>query len=218
MQFKCLFAIALTAVSVVAVPTGGGGGSTPPPPPPPPPPPAPIPPSQCNTGPIQCCNSVQSAGAPAVSAILALLGINIQDVNIPIGVTCSPISVIGLPGNSCSAQPMESSPLDARLSISTSKPRNVKPTHRQKLSYASRGYAIPVQVYAKSPITVCDMFYALLRMDHLCFMRSFRVCDFARRLTILSPFTDRYRCEVSNDVRGSSLPLHTSRFFKIGRA
>ncbi|RXW17269.1 hypothetical protein EST38_g8586 [Candolleomyces aberdarensis] len=93
MQFKALVALALAAVAV-AVPTGGGGGGSP----------TPIPPSQCNTGPIQCCNSVQAAGAPAVSTLFALLGIVVQDVNIPVGVTCSPISVIGLPGNSCSAQ------------------------------------------------------------------------------------------------------------------
>ena len=93
MQFKALIALALAAVAI-AVPTGGGGGgggggS-----------PTPIPPSQCNTGPIQCCNSVQAAGAPAVSALFALLGIVVQDVNVPVGVTCSPISVIGVPGNS----------------------------------------------------------------------------------------------------------------------
>ncbi|KAJ2913203.1 hypothetical protein MD484_g7219, partial [Candolleomyces efflorescens] len=92
MQFKALVALSLAAVAVAA--PGGGGGS----------PPTPIPASQCNTGPIQCCNSVQSAGAPAVTALFALLGIAAQDVNVPVGVTCSPISIIGLPGNSCSAQ------------------------------------------------------------------------------------------------------------------
>ncbi|TFK26944.1 fungal hydrophobin [Coprinopsis marcescibilis] len=61
---------------------------------------------QCNTGPIQCCNSVQTAKDPATSALLGLLGIVVQDLNIPIGVTCSPISVIGVPGNSCSSQPV----------------------------------------------------------------------------------------------------------------
>ncbi|TEB33731.1 fungal hydrophobin [Coprinellus micaceus] len=62
--------------------------------------------AECSTGPIQCCNSVQKAGAPAVSTLLGLLGIVVQDVNIPVGVTCSPISIIGVPGNSCSSQPV----------------------------------------------------------------------------------------------------------------
>ena len=58
----------------------------------------------CETGPIQCCNYVKTAKDPATAAILALLGVVVQDVNVPIGVTCSPISVIGVPGNSCSGQ------------------------------------------------------------------------------------------------------------------
>ncbi|RXW22352.1 hypothetical protein EST38_g3478 [Candolleomyces aberdarensis] len=60
--------------------------------------------AECSTGPIQCCNSVQPAGAPDAAKLLGLLGVVVQDVNIPIGLTCSPISVIGLPGNSCNAQ------------------------------------------------------------------------------------------------------------------
>ncbi|KAK7681935.1 hypothetical protein QCA50_014897 [Cerrena zonata] len=62
--------------------------------------------SQCNTGPVQCCNSVQKANSPAAAGILALLGVVLQDLTVPIGITCSPISVIGLGGNSCSANPV----------------------------------------------------------------------------------------------------------------
>ncbi|TEB33732.1 fungal hydrophobin [Coprinellus micaceus] len=69
-------------------------------------PPAPIPPSQCNTGPIQCCQSTGFVDEPAVSNVLSLLGIVVQDLNVFAALTCSPISVIGLPGNSCSAQPV----------------------------------------------------------------------------------------------------------------
>ncbi|KAF5310400.1 hypothetical protein D9758_016957 [Tetrapyrgos nigripes] len=61
---------------------------------------------QCNTGPIQCCNAVRPASDPVVYALLRLLGIVVQDPNLPVGVTCSPISVIGVGGNSCSAQPV----------------------------------------------------------------------------------------------------------------
>jgi hypothetical protein len=62
--------------------------------------PAPIPASQCNTGPIQCCNTVQRADSPAVAPLLGLLGVVVEDITALVGATCSPISVIGLPGNS----------------------------------------------------------------------------------------------------------------------
>ena len=79
MQFQTLFTLAVAAVAA-ATPTRRQTG--------------------CSTGPIQCCNSVQNAGAPAVAGLLGLLGIVLQDVNVPVGLTCSPISVIGVPGNS----------------------------------------------------------------------------------------------------------------------
>ncbi|KAF5351510.1 hypothetical protein D9758_007193 [Tetrapyrgos nigripes] len=62
--------------------------------------------SQCNTGNLQCCNSVQDANSDVVSALLGLLGIDIGSVTAQVGVTCSPISVIGVGGNSCTAQPV----------------------------------------------------------------------------------------------------------------
>ncbi|KAK7472098.1 sc3 hydrophobin [Stygiomarasmius scandens] len=62
--------------------------------------------SQCNTGNLQCCNSVQSANDPAVTTLLGLLGIVVQSVDALVGITCSPISVIGIGGNSCNAQPV----------------------------------------------------------------------------------------------------------------
>ncbi|EIW55698.1 uncharacterized protein TRAVEDRAFT_50187 [Trametes versicolor FP-101664 SS1] len=51
---------------------------------------------KCSTGPLQCCNSVQKANDPAVSALLAAVGINAQSVDVPVGVTCTPITVIGV--------------------------------------------------------------------------------------------------------------------------
>ncbi|KAF9558360.1 fungal hydrophobin [Agrocybe pediades] len=62
--------------------------------------------NQCNTGSIQCCNSVQSASSSSVAGLLGLLGVVVGSVTGLVGVTCSPISVIGIAGNSCSAQPV----------------------------------------------------------------------------------------------------------------
>lgn len=50
----------------------------------------------CDTGALQCCQSVQPGGSPAVAPILKSIGVVVQDVNIPVGVTCSPISVVGV--------------------------------------------------------------------------------------------------------------------------
>ncbi|KXN92307.1 Fruiting body protein SC3 [Leucoagaricus sp. SymC.cos] len=60
--------------------------------------------SQCNTGPVQCCNTVEKASDSGAAAILGLLGIVLQDLNVLVGLTCSPITVIGAGGSSCSAQ------------------------------------------------------------------------------------------------------------------
>ncbi|PPQ78315.1 hypothetical protein CVT25_011686 [Psilocybe cyanescens] len=56
--------------------------------------------SQCNTGDLQCCDTVTTANSAAASKIISLLGIVVQDVTAVVGLTCSPISVIGVSGNS----------------------------------------------------------------------------------------------------------------------
>ncbi|KAK0443346.1 fungal hydrophobin-domain-containing protein [Desarmillaria tabescens] len=60
----------------------------------------------CTTGTAQCCDSTESASAlsPAVATLLGLLGVVVSDIAANVGVTCSPISVIGVGGNSCSSQ------------------------------------------------------------------------------------------------------------------
>ena len=52
--------------------------------------------SQCNTGSLQCCNSVQSASSSGVPGLLGLLGIVLQDLNVLVGLTCSPLDILGL--------------------------------------------------------------------------------------------------------------------------
>ena len=57
----------------------------------------PAPQSQCNTAPVQCCNSVTTAqnGGPVVGLLIGLLGIVLENLNVPIGLTCSPVTIIG---------------------------------------------------------------------------------------------------------------------------
>lgn len=55
-----------------------------------------IPISQCNTGDAQCCNSVTKASDPSTAALLGLLGIVVQGVDVLVGLTCTPITVIGV--------------------------------------------------------------------------------------------------------------------------
>ncbi|PPQ94225.1 hypothetical protein CVT25_006651 [Psilocybe cyanescens] len=85
MQFKVLATLALSATLAAA--TGS-------------------PASQCNTGDLQCCNSTGAANEASISKILGLLGIVVQDVTALVGVNCTPITVIGAGGNSCTAQPV----------------------------------------------------------------------------------------------------------------
>ena len=80
MLFKLsVLALAAFAVATPAKRGGGGGGGG----------------SNCNTGPIQCCDSVEPVSDPVVATLLGLLGINVGDVTGLVGITCSPITLIG---------------------------------------------------------------------------------------------------------------------------
>ncbi|KAK7018318.1 hydrophobin 2 [Favolaschia claudopus] len=46
----------------------------------------------------QCCTSVLDSGSAAVSAVAALVGLDLNGLNVPVGLGCSPITVIG---NNC---------------------------------------------------------------------------------------------------------------------
>ncbi|KAF9450196.1 fungal hydrophobin [Macrolepiota fuliginosa MF-IS2] len=61
---------------------------------------------QCNVGQINCCNSVQESSNTGIQSLLGLLGVALGSVTGQVGLVCDPISVIGVGGNSCSAQPV----------------------------------------------------------------------------------------------------------------
>ncbi|KAK0184036.1 hydrophobin [Armillaria mellea] len=58
----------------------------------------------CATGTTQCCNSLQSPTSTIAQILSGLLGVPIGSITADIGLTCSPITVIGLGGNQCSTQ------------------------------------------------------------------------------------------------------------------
>ncbi|PAV14952.1 fungal hydrophobin [Pyrrhoderma noxium] len=56
---------------------------------------------------LACCQSTSSASDPATAGLLGTLGVALEGVDVPIGVTCSPITVIGAGGGSnCASQPV----------------------------------------------------------------------------------------------------------------
>lgn len=60
----------------------------------------------CTSGTVQCCDSTESASdlSPSTVTLFGLLGVVVSDLTANVGVTCSPISVIGVGGTSCSSQ------------------------------------------------------------------------------------------------------------------
>ncbi|KAF8636890.1 hypothetical protein AX17_003142 [Amanita inopinata Kibby_2008] len=91
-MFSRLSAILLVVpllVSATAIPRGGGQSV-----------------SQCDTGPVQCCNSLQDATDPQVASALGLLGLILGPITGQVGLTCNPISALGVGGNNCASQPV----------------------------------------------------------------------------------------------------------------
>ena len=79
-MFAKLFTITSLAILAAATPTPGGGSGS----------------GSCSTGPIQCCNTVEKASDPAAAGILSSIGVVVQDVNALVGLTCSPVTVVGV--------------------------------------------------------------------------------------------------------------------------
>ncbi|KAJ7501956.1 hydrophobin 2 [Mycena galericulata] len=46
----------------------------------------------------QCCSSVQSSSSTAASTVAALLGLDLTGLDVPVGLSCSAITVVG---NNC---------------------------------------------------------------------------------------------------------------------
>ncbi|TFK60415.1 hypothetical protein BDN72DRAFT_779442, partial [Pluteus cervinus] len=83
----------------------------------------PIQPDECTTGPIQCCQNLASALDPSLLGTLTallpdLLGTGSDD-DVVVGLVCSPIGVLGVDGNSCSAQPVccQDNNVDGAISV-----------------------------------------------------------------------------------------------------
>jgi len=63
--------------------------------------------SQCNTGPAQCCNTLQSTKDLDVATLHGLLGVAVQGVSAFVGLGCTPISVVAITeGTNCAQQPV----------------------------------------------------------------------------------------------------------------
>jgi len=61
---------------------------------------------ECSTGDQVCCNTFQKASSPQAQEALGALAAEIG-ADVPIGLTCSPITALGLAGgSSCSQQPV----------------------------------------------------------------------------------------------------------------
>ncbi|PPQ96472.1 hypothetical protein CVT26_010466 [Gymnopilus dilepis] len=61
--------------------------------------------NSCNTGPVQCCNSLASSNDKDVGLLAELLGI-VLPADLLVGLNCAGVSVGALSSNGCSEQPV----------------------------------------------------------------------------------------------------------------
>ncbi|KAF4562644.1 hypothetical protein EYR40_009872 [Pleurotus pulmonarius] len=59
--------------------------------------------SKCNTGPVQCCNSMKSKDSSEGKLVASLLHLDIGGVTGELGLQCSPVASL-LGGSKCSGQ------------------------------------------------------------------------------------------------------------------
>ncbi|EKM76280.1 hypothetical protein AGABI1DRAFT_115858 [Agaricus bisporus var. burnettii JB137-S8] len=64
----------------------------------------PLPADLCPAGNLQCCNALERADDSVVGVLLGLLGIVLQGVEALVGITCSPIDILGIGQNECHTQ------------------------------------------------------------------------------------------------------------------
>ncbi|KAF8954039.1 fungal hydrophobin-domain-containing protein [Flammula alnicola] len=62
--------------------------------------------NNCDTGSTLCCASTQTSSPTLLSTLSGALGVVLPEVDGLIGVTCTPIDVVGVSGTSCSQQPV----------------------------------------------------------------------------------------------------------------
>ncbi|KAK0187131.1 fungal hydrophobin [Armillaria mellea] len=60
--------------------------------------------SSCSSSNLQCCNSLQSGSSSVVGKLLGLLGVVLSDVTALVGITCTPITILGIGTASCEDQ------------------------------------------------------------------------------------------------------------------
>ncbi|KAF8154763.1 type 1 hydrophobin [Crassisporium funariophilum] len=61
----------------------------------------------CNTGPVQCCNQMLEAEDEHYDIITALLSLDVASITGQIGLSCTPITAIGVgSGANCNSSPV----------------------------------------------------------------------------------------------------------------
>lgn len=97
-MFAKIFTLATLVAAVAAIPAAPAPLS--------PPAAAPAPTvNTCNVGTLQCCESLQAANSQSVQQLaqgnaLLAAALGIAPVTVPVGLTCSPLSIAALGGNS----------------------------------------------------------------------------------------------------------------------
>ncbi|KAI0281505.1 hypothetical protein BC826DRAFT_372308 [Russula brevipes] len=86
--------------------------------------------SQCNTGTVQCCNTMASAADPLVGSLGGLLGL-VPNLALPVGLSCTSIGLLN--SNQCNNSPVCCSNVYQRLHLSCLfqfRLANASPAHR----------------------------------------------------------------------------------------